>query len=175
MNRETFEKGSATVQSQPVKTLPYLLGAVLLLGTAPISLRAQKKSARHASLKRAAATRTADSSAAKRGANPHAVKASSKRRKSHRREPTQKAPTKDRIREIQSALAREGAYTGEPNGKWDASSVEAMRRFQASRGLSPSGKLDALSLQKLGLGSEVAGRAAPRPPTQPRPETAVQR
>lgn len=158
-----------------MKTLPYLLGAVLLLGTAPISLRAQKKSARHASLKRAAATRTADSSAAKRGANPHAVKASSKRRKSHRREPTQKAPTKDRIREIQSALAREGAYTGEPNGKWDASSVEAMRRFQASRGLSPSGKLDALSLQKLGLGSEVAGRAAPRPPTQPRPETAVQR
>ncbi len=103
------------------------------------------------------------------------MKASSKRRKSHRREPTQKAPTKDRIREIQSALAWEGAYTGEPNGKWDASSVEAMRRFQASRGLSPSGKLDALSLQKLGLGSEVAGRAAPRPPTQPRPETAVQR
>ncbi len=175
MNRETFEEGSATVQSQPVKTLPYLLGAVLLLGTAPISLRAQKKSARHASLKRAAAARTADSSAAKRGANPHAVKASSKRRKSHRREPTQKAPTKDRIREIQSALAREGAYNGEPNGKWDASSVEAMRRFQASRGLSPSGKLDALSLQKLGLGSEVAGRAAPRPPTQPRPETPVRR
>ena len=175
MNRETFEEGSTTMQTQPVKTLPYLLGAVLLLSSAPISLRAQKKSARHASLKRVAATRTANPSAAKRGANPRAMKASSKHRKSHRREPTQKVPTSDRIREIQSALAREGAYTGEPNGRWDASSAEAMKQFQASRGLSPSGKLDALSLQKLGLGSEVAGRAAPRPPTQLRPETPVQR
>ena len=175
MNRETFEEDSTTMQPQPVKALPYLLGAVLLLGAAPISLRAQKKSARHASLKRAAATRTADPSAAKRGANPRAVKASSKHRKSHRREPTQKVPTPDRIREIQSALAREGAYTREPNGKWDASSAEAMKQFQASRGLSPSGKLDALSLQKLGLGSEVAGRAAPRAPSQPRPDTPVQR
>jgi len=175
MNRETFEEGSTTMQTQPVKTLPYLLGAVLLLSTVPISLRAQKKSARHASLKRVAATRTANPSAAKRGANPRAMKASSKHRKSHRREPTQKVPTSDRIREIQSALAREGAYTGEPNGRWDASSAEAMKQFQASHGLSPSGKLDALSLQKLGLGSEVAGRAAPRPPTQLRPETPVQR
>jgi len=175
MNGETFEEGSTTMQTQPVKTLPYLLGVVLLLSTAPISLRAQKKSARHASLKRVAATRTANPSAAKRGANPRAVKASSKHGKSHRREPTQKVPTSDRIREIQSALAREGAYTREPNGKWDASSAKAMKQFQASRGLSPSGKLDALSLQKLGLGSEVAGRAAPRPPTQPRPDTPVQR
>lgn len=160
------------MQAQPVKTLPYLLGAVLLLSTAPISLHAQKKSPR-ASPKRGAANPRADSPAANRSAKPRAVKASSKRRKSRRRERTQKAPTPDRIREIQSALAREGAYTGQPNGKWDASSVEAMRQFQASHSLSPTGKLDALSLQKLGLGSEVAGRAAPRLPTQPQPETAV--
>src|SRR5205807_8333247 len=99
----------------------------------------------------------------------------SRRREAHRREPTRKVPTPDRIREMQSTLGREGAYTREPNGKWDASSAEAMKQFQASRSLSPSGKLDALSLQNLGLGSEVAGRAAPRPPTQPRPDTPVQR
>lgn len=75
----------------------------------------------------------------------------------------QMAPTPQRIKEIQEALARAGAYQGEPTGKWDAASIEAMKRFQTAQGLDPTGKIDALSLQKLGLGSEVAGRAAPLP------------
>ena len=74
----------------------------------------------------------------------------------------QTAPTADRIREIQSALAASDSYKGEPNGKWDDASVAAMKHFQQVNGLNPSGKLDALSLQKLGLGSETAGRGAPR-------------
>ena len=48
----------------------------------------------------------------------------------------QAAPTADRINEIQSALARKGEYTGTPSGKWDDSTVEAMKKFQASHGLS---------------------------------------
>lgn len=80
----------------------------------------------------------------------------------------QAAPTTDRISEIQSALAKSGAYNGEPTGKWDDSSVGAMKKFQQQNGLEPSGKLDALTLQKLGLGSDVAGRAAPRPMTTSR-------
>jgi peptidoglycan hydrolase-like protein with peptidoglycan-binding domain len=91
------------------------------------------------------------------------AKKKSKKRRS-RREPTQKAPTPDRIKEIQSALARGGYYQGEPNGKWDANTVGAMQKFQSSSGLEPSGKLNALSLQKLGLGSEIAGVSAPKPP-----------
>ena len=75
----------------------------------------------------------------------------------------QMAPTADRIREIQSALAASDAYKGEPNGKWDAASIDAMKHFQQVNGLNPTGKLDAHSLQKLGLGSETAGRGAPRP------------
>jgi peptidoglycan hydrolase-like protein with peptidoglycan-binding domain len=39
-----------------------------------------------------------------------------------------------------------------------------MRRFQASHGLNASGKLDAPTLQRLGLGSQTAGVAAPTPP-----------
>jgi hypothetical protein len=39
-----------------------------------------------------------------------------------------------------------------------------MRKFQAGHGLNPSGKLDAATLQKLGLGSQTAGVAAPVPP-----------
>jgi hypothetical protein len=38
-----------------------------------------------------------------------------------------------------------------------------MQKFQSGNGLEPSGKLNALSLQKLGLGSSVAGVSAPKP------------
>ena len=75
----------------------------------------------------------------------------------------QTAPTPDRIREIQSALKREGAYQGEPTGKWDDATVEAMKKYQDKNGLNPTGKIDALTLNKLGLGSETAGKGAPSP------------
>jgi cytoskeletal protein RodZ len=84
--------------------------------------------------------------------------------KRSRRQPGQKAPTSDRVNEIQSALAKDGSFAGEPNGKWDDSTSDAMRKFQASHGLNPTGKLDALTLQRLGLGSQTAGVAAPTPP-----------
>lgn len=58
---------------------------------------------------------------------------------------------------------KNGVYSGQPNGKWDASTVEAMKRFQAGHGLNPSGKLDAKTLQQLGLGSSTAGVAPPAP------------
>ena len=84
-------------------------------------------------------------------------------RRSGRRERGQKAPTSDRISEIQQALAKDGSYAGKPNGKWDDSTVEAMRKFQESHGLNPTGKLDAKTLQQLGLGSGTAGAAPPLP------------
>jgi peptidoglycan hydrolase-like protein with peptidoglycan-binding domain len=83
--------------------------------------------------------------------------------KSSQRQVGQKAPTPQRISEIQQALAKNGAYTAAPNGKWDTSTVEAMKKFQGAHGLTPSGKLDAKTLQQLGLGSQTAGIAAPTP------------
>ena len=83
--------------------------------------------------------------------------------KSSRRQVGQKAPTPQRISEIQQALAKNGAYAGTPNGKWDASTVDAMKKFQGTHGLTPSGKLDAKTLQQLGLGSQTAGIAPPTP------------
>lgn len=76
----------------------------------------------------------------------------------------QEAPTADRINEIQEALASKGTFTGTPTGKWDDATADAMRKFQSSHGLAPTGKLDALTLQKLGLGSQTAGLAAPTAP-----------
>ena len=75
----------------------------------------------------------------------------------------QTAPTPDRIREIQTALQKDGSYEGEPTGKWDAATTEAMRKYQDKIGVSPTGKIDALSLSKLGLGSDTAGKGAPVP------------
>ena len=76
----------------------------------------------------------------------------------------QAAPTPERINEIQEALAKRGAFDGTPTGKWDDSTASAMKKFQAANHLNPTGKLDAQTLQKLGLGSETAGIAAPTPP-----------
>jgi peptidoglycan hydrolase-like protein with peptidoglycan-binding domain len=75
----------------------------------------------------------------------------------------QSVPTSDRIKEIQFALQKDGSYEGEPTGKWDAATSEAMRKYQDKNGFTPTGKIDALSLNKLGLGSETAGKGAPVP------------
>ena len=109
----------------------------------------------------AKSSQSTTASAAGQSAKP---KGKSSRRRRGRRVKGQKAPTADRISAIQEALARTGALKGTPTGKWDDSTIEAMKKFQASKGLSPTGKLDAPTLQKLGLGSEIAGHGAPTPP-----------
>jgi len=94
---------------------------------------------------------------------------SSKKSKKGRRhwEPIQKVPTTDRIEEIQTALAREGYYHGDPTKKLDSNTQDALRRFQEEHGMTGTGKLDATTLQKLGLGSDIAGVSAPRPVQHP--------
>jgi peptidoglycan hydrolase-like protein with peptidoglycan-binding domain len=103
--------------------------------------------------------------AARQTSAPKKTTTSSKGRKRAKPKPrAQMAPTPDRIREIQSALKREGALHGEPSGKWDAATVDAMKKFQGEHGSNPTGKIDALTLEKLGLGSNTAGKGAPAPP-----------
>jgi peptidoglycan hydrolase-like protein with peptidoglycan-binding domain len=89
----------------------------------------------------------------------HVSSKSKKKSKGH----AQAAPTPDRIKEIQAALQKDGSYEGEPTGKWDPATVDAMKKFQDKNGFSPTGKIDALSLNKLGLGSDTAGKGAPVP------------
>jgi peptidoglycan hydrolase-like protein with peptidoglycan-binding domain len=100
---------------------------------------------------------------AKKKAKSSSSSHSGKSTKSSRRQRGQKAPTPQRVSEIQQALAKNGVYAGAPNGKWDASTIEAMKKFQGAHGLNPSGKLDAKTLQQLGLGSQTAGIAPPTP------------
>lgn len=128
------------------KKLLSIIGAVLLVGAAPLYSRPV---AAPQTTKRPTSKKTTHTRRRKRSPKPRG----------------QTAPTPDRIKEIQSALQREGAYSAEPTGKWDASTVDAMKKFQIAHGLTPTGKIDALSLGKLGLGSETAGKGAPLPST----------
>lgn len=106
-------------------------------------------------------TAASKSPTAKPGSKTHHAKST---KKTTRRERGQKAPAPERISEIQAALAKDGSFSGKPSGKWDASTVDATKKFQEAHGLNPSGKLDAKTLQKLGLGSQTAGLAPPMPP-----------
>jgi peptidoglycan hydrolase-like protein with peptidoglycan-binding domain len=147
------------------------------IGRRPLSsassreVRARVSSAEtHASLRAASfrisapAEREPQSSASSSGTASTSKKKKSSRKKkvAARRTPAQMNPTPDRVSDIQSALARSGYYKGDPNGKWDADTVDALQRFQSANGLDTNGKLDALTLQKLGLGSDVAGVSAPK-------------
>ncbi len=127
--------------------------SVMLLVAAGFGVCAASGQAQNAARKKSTSSKSANFS--------HRSKAS---KKSRRRERGQKAPTAERISEIQQALAKDGSFTGTPNGKWDASTVEATRKFQEAHGLNPTGKLDAKTLQQLGLGSQTTGIAPPLPP-----------
>ena len=161
----------------PMRTRMRLLGsaaAVLLACSGGIAARASADAS-----KASTQPSTSSSSASSRRSKAASVASSStaktptrKRRAVAGRAPVQKAPTPDRISEIQSALARAGYYQGDPTSKWDPDTIAAMQKFQSANGLDSTGKLDALSLQKLGLGSAIAGVSAPTvPPSQHSPAT----
>lgn len=120
------------------------------------------------------------SGAAKPGAPQNSSTSAAKKKKrtasaKSKRKPKvkgQTAPTTDRIKEIQAALQKDGSYEGEPTGKWDAATMDAMKKYQDKNGIPATGKIDAVSLNKLGLGSTTAGKAAPVPAATPSPASA---
>ena len=122
-----------------------IFGAALLASAAPVVFGAASP----------ASTQTSSTTAKKKK-----VSAKSKRKPKVK---GQAAPTPDRIKEIQTALQKDGSYEGEPTGKWDDATTEAMKKYQDKIGVSPTGKIDAVSLNKLGLGSATAGKGAPVP------------
>jgi len=85
----------------------------------------------------------------------------------------QKAIDEDRARQIQQALIREHYLKGEPSGKWDAATQQAMQRYQADQGWQSKTVPDSRALIRLGLGPdnqhllnpESAMTTAPAKPT----------
>src|ERR1700730_10767437 len=127
------------------RTLLYIFGAALLMSAAPILSGAGHPGA----------AQTSSTSSKKK-------KTSSKSKKKGKVK-GQAAPTADRIKEIQTALQKDGSYEGTPTGKWDAATMDAMKKYQDKKGINPTGKIDAVTLNKLGLGSGTAGKGAPVP------------
>jgi hypothetical protein len=87
-------------------------------------------------------------------------------------QPRQLTPTPDRYKEIQQALVTKGYLKSGPTGVWDAESVDALRQYQTDQKLTPTGKISAQSLIRLGLGpktatSPLAPPAAAPPAPQP--------
>jgi peptidoglycan hydrolase-like protein with peptidoglycan-binding domain len=127
------------------RTWLFVFGAALLLGAASFV-----SAAGHPGAAQTSSTTTKKKKASSKSKRKPKVKG-------------QAAPTPDRIREIQTALQKDGSYEGEPTGKWDAATMDAMKKYQDKNGISPTGKIDAVSLNKLGLGSDTAGKGAPVP------------
>lgn len=73
------------------------------------------------------------------------------RKKSVRARGQQKIDS-ERALQIQTALIREHYLTGEPTGKWNEASEDAMRRYQADHGWQTKEVPDSRALIKLGLG-----------------------
>lgn len=87
-----------------------------------------------------------------------------------RRPLTQQQPTPERYREIQQALIDRG-YLQEPaTGVWGPDSMAALKRHQTDQKLEATGKLDALSLIRLGLGPhrDAASQNGRLPPAEPK-------
>jgi peptidoglycan hydrolase-like protein with peptidoglycan-binding domain len=133
----------------------FLFGAVLIAGAASVLFAG--------ALPPAAQSSTSAKPKPKSSASSSSSKSRKRRHSVAARPKGQKAPTSDRVKEIQAALKREGSYDGEPNGRLDEATVSALKKFQDKNGLSANGKIDAQSLEKLGLGSETAGKGAPVP------------
>jgi putative peptidoglycan binding protein len=85
-------------------------------------------------------------------ASHHTHHASKKARK--RRVRGQKAIDGDRVRQIQEALIREHYLKGEPSGKWDISTQQALHRYQSDQGWQSKTVPDSRALIRLGLGPD---------------------
>ena len=104
----------------------------------------------------------ASASPSKKGASHKGSKYTAQKSRRVRRS-SQQTPTPERYKEIQQALASKGQFHGEPNGQWGAESEDALKRFQAEQNLTPTGKLNSMSLIALGLGPKRLAAQSPKP------------
>jgi len=73
-----------------------------------------------------------------------------------RRQRGQQVIQPERVTQIQQALIREHYMTGEPNGKWDTTTVTAMQKYQGDHGWQTKLMPDSRALLKLGLGPDYS-------------------
>jgi hypothetical protein len=95
----------------------------------------------HSAKSKTAKTSTTSSTTSRKG---------KKSRKSAKR--GQQKIDSERAQQIQQALIKQHYLSGEPTGKWDANTEDALRKFQADNGWQNKTVPDSRALIKLGLG-----------------------
>jgi hypothetical protein len=112
------------------------------------STAVKKKSGATAAAKKSTATGAKKSTSASAKRN---VRSAPAKRVTWRNRQT--SPSADRYKEIQDALVAKGYLLPEQaGGNWDATSADALKRFQSDQNIATSGKINSLSLIALGLG-----------------------
>jgi peptidoglycan hydrolase-like protein with peptidoglycan-binding domain len=108
----------------------------------------------------------AKTSTAKRaGSKKKSASAARKRTPGRKRAQTSPAtPTRERFKELQSALRARGYDPGPIDGQWGARSAAALKRFEKDHDLPADGQLDSLAVITLGLGPARVARVAPPAP-----------
>lgn len=135
------------MNTRPVVTA---LVVCLALAVSGFAKTAPKKVVRKAAIR----TTVKSTAAKKYAANSRSRRSSpfQNTRYATRRYAAPAAPASDRISLIQQALIERGHLSGEPTGRWDAASMEALKKFEASQNVKVDGKLDSKMLILLGLG-----------------------
>lgn len=128
--------------------------ALLLVGTATATT-SQTKSTK--------STKSSSSSHKSSKSSTSAKTSSSKSKKKSAKATSHGQHTIDQERtlEIQQALVREHYLTGEPTGKWDQDTKDALLRMQAENGWQTKLTPDSRALIKLGLGPDKKGLLNP--------------
>lgn len=120
-----------------------------------------------------ASSKTSSSSTSKTHKSSKSTKSSSKSSSSSRSSKSkkkssgkttahgQKGISEERTKQIQEALIREHYLDGEPTGKWDQSTKDALTKLQAQNGWQTKSVPDSRALIKLGLGPDKSGLLNP--------------
>jgi hypothetical protein len=109
------------------------------------------------------------SSSAKSHSTSSAKHSSKHSAKSASKSHGQRGISEERTREIQTALIREHYLSGEPTGKWDESTKDALTKYQAGNGWQTKITPDSRALIKLGLGPDHKGLLNPETANIPSP------
>ena len=130
----------------------------VLLGSLAFSETAAAPSGKSTSVHKATGTAKKPASAhASTKSKSSASRTTSSRTASHKGKRSKKVRGQQKIdsertHQIQEALIRQHYMTGEATGKWDASTEQALRKFQADNGWQNKTVPDARALIKMGLG-----------------------
>jgi uncharacterized low-complexity protein len=131
--------------------------ALLLAGTATATSSQTKstKSAKSSSSSHKSSKSSKSSTSAKTSSSK------SKKKSAKATSHGQHGIDQERTLEIQQALVREHYLTGEPTGKWDQDTKDALLRMQAENGWQTKLTPDSRALIKLGLGPDKKGLLNP--------------